>query len=705
MKKSRRIISIFISLLMIVLFMQVSFAEDIAYGDDGNIHWVLNKNTGVLTITGNGSMPVCSQFHCPWGWQSSTVKKVIVENGITSIGENSFSGENNLTQIVLPESLTAIREGAFNGCCNIETILIPESVKIIEYGAFCGCALLSSINIPKQVQTISKSVFSGCSSLTEIELPDSITSIDQDAFFGCKRLKTISIPKNVVSIGIQAFRGCQSLRSVTLPDGLASIGFNAFQDCSELENIIIPNSVQSVEANGFYDCINLTNVTLSNGITEISSNLFNNCAKLKAIIIPSRVSTIEASAFHSCNDLREVSIPRSVKSIERSFTGCYRLKDIYYEGTEDEWNDISIHADDIEVFSQATIHYGADPTIWYPQEANIYNLGEETYSFRNYSDNHSAGHCFGMAVTSSGYYLGNLNKTIIGGNNDNTLYSFDDTSTVRAPICHYFQIQGPGAEYQSIVAGGNMDLNNMIDTTGDWNTCVNYVKDHSFDNRGSLNVGMWYDGGGGHAVNFLYYAEVDGQERIYVYDNNFPEDETYYYLESDGLIYQAPLQTAPNGIVGFDLMDVESYFSLAAEFQRQRFVYAIRNTIAVENAKMYNMKCNSPQGDRVMFELPADITEVTITPLVENASFTYMDKTYTFGAIDEDSYGVLTLSETEDGTGTFVIENAPGTQPDNPQPQPDPNMCHWCGKVHEGFFQKIIGFFHNILAKIFGNKY
>ena len=53
--------------------------------------------------------------------------------------------------------------------------------------------------------------------------------------------------------------------------------------------------------------------------------------------------------------------------------------------------------------------------------------------------------------------------------------------------------------------------------------------------------------------------------------------------------------------------------------------------------------------------------------------------------------------------GAYIDANPgdPGTQ----EPQPDPNMCHWCGQVHEGFFQKIIGFFHNILAKIFGNKF
>lgn len=428
--------------------------------------------------------------------------------------------------------------------------------------------------------------------------------------------------------------------------------------------------------------------------------------------------------------------------------------------TEKQWNDTTnIATPGREWYNLANHGFVCE---W----ENIYNLGEETYSFENFD----TGYCFGMAVTSSGYYLGNLSKVIIGGSDDSALYSFDNTIAVRLPIYHYFHIQGPGAEQQSMVAGGNIDLNNTTDTIGDWNACVDYVKDHSFDNEGSLNVGMWYDGGGGHAVNFLYYAEVDGQDRIYVYDNNIPEDETYYYLGADGLIYQAPRQTAAEGIIGLDLMDVENYFSLAEEFPLQRFVYAMRNTIAVENAKMYNMKCNSPQGNRVMFELPADINEVTITPLVENASFTYMDKTYTFGAVDEDTYGVLSLMEGENETGSFEVVNEPvphthtpaeavkenvkdascteggsydsvvycvdcgdalsretvqtnalgHTAPDangdctrchkhikdvTPPQTDNTGKCHWCGKTHEGFFQKIIGFFHNIFAKIFGNKY
>ena len=142
-----------------------------------------------------------------------------------------------------------------------------------------------------------------------------------------------------------------------------------------------------------------------------------------------------------------------------------------------------------------------------------------------------------------------------------------------------------------------------------------------------------------------------------------------------------------------------------------RVIYAADSAIAVEGATAYPMDGNIELGEHVMFELPGDLTEVKITPLVENASFTYMDQTYTFGKIDEDTYGILTLSATEDGTGTLTIENAPTTpdqpdQPDQPDTPTEPeDLCPWCGGEHIGFFQGIIGWFHGIFAKLFGARY
>ena len=302
---------------------------------------------------------------------------------------------------------------------------------------------------------------------------------------------------------------------------------------------------------------------------------------------------------------------------------------------------------------------------WTPN-ANIYNLGEETYSFINYRDSDSlAGHCFGMAVTSSGYYLGNLDKSIIGGNNSTPLYSFKDTSAVRKPICHYLKIQGDvanGAELQAIVAGGSLDLHKQKNTKADWNACVNYVKDHQYDNKGILNIGMWYEARGGHAVNFLYYKEVNGQQRLYAYDNNYPQIETYYYLGSDNYVHEGPSDFDKVRIKGIDLMDVRKYFPIADKYEPYRYVYANKNEIVIEGATVSYLKCGPELGEYVAYEIPAEIKEVTVTPLVENAKFQYLENDYSFSGINEKTYGVLQVASknaVEGETVDFSVNNAP----------------------------------------------
>ena len=300
------------------------------------------------------------------------------------------------------------------------------------------------------------------------------------------------------------------------------------------------------------------------------------------------------------------------------------------------------------------------------QIPNIYNLGEETYSFKNYGDSDSPnGHCFGMAATSSGYYLGILSKSIIGGNDQMPLYSFRDTATVRKPICHYLQIQGTAAnsaERKAMVAGGSIDLHGTINTRADWNACVNYVKNHAHDHKGTLNIGTWYNEGGGHAVNFLYYKEENGQQRIYIYDNNNPSSESYYYMGDDNYIHEGPSTGWYPHIVGMDLMDVEKYFPLANQYEPYRYIFAGKDEIIVEGATMCDMKCDPHFGTTVMFEIPKDAQEVTITPLVENAEFQYFENSYSFGAVDAETYGTLKVASKNAQPGTpmtFNIYNEP----------------------------------------------
>ena len=303
---------------------------------------------------------------------------------------------------------------------------------------------------------------------------------------------------------------------------------------------------------------------------------------------------------------------------------------------------------------------------WTPN-ANIYNLGEETYSFKNYGDSDSPeGHCFGMSMTSAGYYTGKLDKSIISLS-DNNLYAMRDTAMVRAPICHYQAIQGPYST-NATVAGGSYYKTRIYNISSDWSQVVNYVKNHQYDGKGSLQIGFRKDNEGGHAINFLRYEEVNGQQRIYAYDNNKPNTETYFYKDASGRVYQTP-GTFSGSIDCIALRDVAKYYASATGFDRTRYIYAESGTIIVEGSIAYPMETDTNNGEFYMYEVPKNASKVTIVPLVDGASFEYVNHEYSFGKVDDDTYGTIALIPTDDyhetATGgndivtDFAIKNAP----------------------------------------------
>lgn len=116
------------------------------------------------------------------------VKKVIVEEGVTSIEQSAFEYCSELTSITIPSSVTSIGDDAFYGCTSLTSINIPSSVASIGDRAFYGCSSLTSIEIPSSVTNIGYGAFKYCSSLTSIEIPSSVTSIGKWAFFDCDNL-------------------------------------------------------------------------------------------------------------------------------------------------------------------------------------------------------------------------------------------------------------------------------------------------------------------------------------------------------------------------------------------------------------------------------------------------------------------------------------------------------------------------------------
>ena len=133
-------------------------------GDGSNLTWTLDTETGKLLIQGTGAMEDTSwinQPSSPFYSQRQYIKEVIVEEGVTSIGDWSFRNCENLISVMLPNSLIRVGWCAFLGCENLECIRIPESVTDINPRAFAGCSSLSEISLPLSIQRIGKEAFYG----------------------------------------------------------------------------------------------------------------------------------------------------------------------------------------------------------------------------------------------------------------------------------------------------------------------------------------------------------------------------------------------------------------------------------------------------------------------------------------------------------------------------------------------------------------
>ena len=290
-------------------------------------------------------------YHC------ETLTNIVIPNGVTMIGDSTFRKCTNLMSVAIPDSLIEIDNYAFENCENLVDITFPKSLISIGKNAFLGCYSLTNIIIPNSVISIGEKAFYECYKLADITLPNNITKIDNYTFYYCRSLTRIEIPSSITTIGDYVFYECEKLANVTLANSVTSIGKGTFQYCLNLTKIEIPNSVTTIGSSAFDHCINLINITLLDGVTTISSHAFSYCRKLKNITLPDSVTKIDRYAFEYCESLKSITIPDEVTSILSSaFVGCTSLTDVYYSGTEEEWNEITIATGNNPLLN-ATIHF------------------------------------------------------------------------------------------------------------------------------------------------------------------------------------------------------------------------------------------------------------------------------------------------------------------------------------------------------------
>ena len=259
-----------------------------------NVTWLLDLSSGVLTISGTGAMANYSSLSAiPWYSNRNFIKSVVIESGVTTIGNGAFYQCNNLASVSIPASVTSIGEESFAECgpstgmtvtiasgsalgtigakafvfSNLKSINLPDGLTTIGRLAFNSCGKLTSISIPASVTSIGIYAFAECENLASVNIPASVTSINEAAFAYCGSSAaaltvTFDAGSTLTTIGAQAFMGA-NLTSITIPASVTSIGNYAFEICNKLTSINIPASVTSIGKQAFMNCDNLATITLN----------------------------------------------------------------------------------------------------------------------------------------------------------------------------------------------------------------------------------------------------------------------------------------------------------------------------------------------------------------------------------------------------------------------------------------------------------
>ena len=356
-------------------------------GTSGNLTWEFDSN-GALIISGSGEI----EADAPWKLHRSTIKTIVIEEGVTEIEENAFRNYEEVSSVYIPNSVTEIGDRAFYYTTSLENITIPAGVKKMGEFVFYGGAL-KCVTFAPGSNIVSEETFRSCEYLESVILPNSITTIESRAFYECPALKEITIPASVKNWGEFIFYG-SALETVTFADGLEVIGDQSFRGTTTLKNIYFPETLKEIKDRAFYEIDDLEEITLpanltklgefvfyggslkkatiNEGATVVWDGAFRGCEDLVEVILPSTITEIGERAFYDCRRLESIIIPSSVTKIDNyAFSGT-DLETIYFCGSESEWNSIKMKNNNTLKKAKIVFNYVPEENIDQNEAAQTY---------------------------------------------------------------------------------------------------------------------------------------------------------------------------------------------------------------------------------------------------------------------------------------------------------------------------------------------
>lgn len=263
MKKIIKLLSICLALILILssgLCTGITaLADDENYCGE-NTTW--NYVDGILTISGTGvtnDYKLFYQANIPWYSYMSQIKSVVVEEGVTGLGNTLFVDCINLTSVTLADSVKSIGVNTFSGCESLEEFTVTKGIEFIDSFAFTNCTSMVNYKVDEENEFFicedgsllskDKTKFYNYPigrSDEEYTIPDTVTVIMPYAFSKAVNLKTVNFPEGLLKIDDEAFYGCTSLESVKLYEGLKILNGGVFQECSSLSSIDLPDGITHI---------------------------------------------------------------------------------------------------------------------------------------------------------------------------------------------------------------------------------------------------------------------------------------------------------------------------------------------------------------------------------------------------------------------------------------------------------------------------
>ena len=334
------------------------------YGDCGkNVNWKFEN--GTLTISGTGPMDNSSAFsRNDWPWHEYSngayyyfglVTKIIVEDGVTEIGNHAFRNFSKLESVTIADSVTSIKDNAFQGCPALTEITLPGTVEYIGDNVFQGCSSLKTLTFKKpasqhnlEIRNNSSATNAGIRYDGECALFDGENRIIQDIPIGYLSAKTL-----VFRPGTQSFRDgmCGVNTKWEISDNILTLskydlGMSVNESIydyksaaevpwypyiNDLKGVEIKDGVTKICNYAFTSNQTIKDIVIPNSVKEIGTSAFENCTALENVVMPDSIEKINAYTFHNCKALKEIEIPASVQKVDReAFKDCVALKTVTF---------------------------------------------------------------------------------------------------------------------------------------------------------------------------------------------------------------------------------------------------------------------------------------------------------------------------------------------------------------------------------------